>query len=306
MSSPISPKDIDVSLFKYSEVKTLTSGAKAAYINYGSGKLRIQTPVMFLPYGISEGGFEDKTAKVDKKVEKAENKFDITLSFKGLDENPKIKVFLDKLREVENKIINDAFENRIAWFKNNYEGNKAFVSHLFSPIVKVDKDKITGEVIGKYPPTIRFKLPYDNENTKFNFRAVDMDTNDNIVFDEIYKKLKSGKAQLIVELTSIWFAGGKFGCTWKVNAGKFKCSANNSIEFIQDSDTEKNKDDEEEDDDELNVVTKVQSAVNVNTNISNSDDEFKDTIDDSNDVSESDTVTPPPPPAKGRAKTTKK
>jgi hypothetical protein len=65
MSLPIIPKNINVANFKYSEPKILTSGAKSVYINYGTGKLKIQTPLMYLPYGVSEGGFEDKNAKVD-------------------------------------------------------------------------------------------------------------------------------------------------------------------------------------------------------------------------------------------------
>ncbi len=265
MSSPISPKDINVNNFKYSEVKTLASGAKAVYINYSSSKLRIQTPVMFLPYGVSEG-FEDK--KAEKKIEKKDKKYNLTLSFKGQDENPKIETFLNKMKEIEVKIINDAFENREPWFKDDFDGNKAFVSRLFSPIIKLDKDKQTGKVIGKYPPTINFKLPYDTVNDKFNFQSFNMDDNEVIDFSEIAVKLKSGKAQLIVELNSIWFAGGKFGCTWKVNAGKFKCSVNNSISFIEDSDTEKIKEDEEEEDD----IDEVSSKLN-ETKVENSDEE---------------------------------
>jgi len=277
MSSPIAPKDINVNSFKYSEVKTLASGAKAVYINYGSGKLRIQTPVMFLPYGVSEGGFEDKNLKAEKKIEKKDKKYDLTLSFKGQDENPKIEMFLNKLKDIEAKIINDAFDNREPWFKDDFDGNKAFVSRLFSPIIKIDKDKNTGKVIGKYPPTIRFKLPYDNENEKFNFNSLNMDgDNEPLDFSEIVSKLKSGRAQLIVELNSIWFAGGKFGCTWKVIAGKFKCSVNNNISFIDDSDTEKAKvvvDDEEEDEEEI--------VSNVNDNkVENSDEEFVEDTDE--------------------------
>jgi hypothetical protein len=64
-SSPLLPKQINVDNFRYSEVKTLTSGAKSVYINYGTGKLRIQTPVMYLPYGVTEGGFEDKNARLN-------------------------------------------------------------------------------------------------------------------------------------------------------------------------------------------------------------------------------------------------
>jgi hypothetical protein len=268
MSSPIAPKDINVNNFKYSEVKTLASGAKAVYINYGSSKLRIQTPVMFLPYGVSEG-FEDK--KADKKIEKKDKKYNLTLSFKGQDENPKIEVFLNKMRDIETKIINDAFDNREPWFKDDFDGNKAFVSRLFSPIIKLDKDKNTGKIIGKYPPTINFKIPYDVINDKFNFQSFNMDDNEPLDFSEIVGKLKSGKAQLIVELNSIWFAGGKFGCTWKMNAGKFKCSVNNSINFIDDSDTEKVKEDDDEEEEE-DIIDDVSSKL-TETRVENSDDE---------------------------------
>lgn len=279
MSSPIAPKDINVNLFKYSEIKTLSSGAKSVYINYGSGKLRIQTPVMFLPYGVSEAKFEDKNSKVEKKNENKGKKFNLTLSFKGQDENPKIENFLNKLKDIEAKIINDAFENREPWFKDDFDGNKAFVTRLFYPIIKIDKDKNTGKIIGKYPPTICFKLPYDNENDRFNFQSFNMDGDNELIdFNEIANKLKSGKAQLIIELNNIWFAAGKFGCTWKINAGKFKCSVNNNFNFIDDSDTEKVKEDEEEDeeDEDVNeVTTKIDD-----TKVENSDEEFIENNED--------------------------
>jgi hypothetical protein len=269
MSTPILPKNINVSNFKYSEPKTLTSGAKSVYINYSTGKLRIQTPVMYLPYGVSEGGFEDKNAKQDpKKGDKKDKKFDLTLSFKGNDENPKIESFLSKLKEIEAKVIDDAFENRQAWFKDDFDGQKIIVNKMFSPIVKIDKDKNTGKVVGKYPPTIRFKLPYDNENDRFNFSSFNMN-GEVIDLLDILTKLKGGKAQLIVELNSIWFAGGKFGCTWKLITGKFQRSVSNDITFIEDSDTEK-VDEKEEDDEE---VEEVENNLD-NTHIDNSDDEY--------------------------------
>jgi len=287
MSSPILPKSINVNNFKYSEVKILASGAKSVYINYGTGKLRIQTPVMFLPYGVNEGGFEDKNAKVDIKKngdKKADKKYDLTLSFKGHEENPKIEAFLSKLREIENKIIDDAFEYRQSWFKDDFDDNKAFVARLFSPIIKIDKDKNTGKIVGKYPPTIRFKLPYDNENDRFSFNSFNMN-GETINLLDIITKLKSGKAQLIVELNSIWFAGGKFGCTWKLITGKFQRSINNDISFIEDSDTEKVKDEDEEESDKDNEEEIKEIVSNLNdTTIDNSDDEA--IIDDSNDKSQ--------------------
>ena len=88
MSSPILPSNINVSNFRYSEVKTLTSGAKSVYINYGTGKLRIQTPLMYLPYGVSEGGFEDKNAKVV--ADKKSNHFELTVELES-PEPPKVE-----------------------------------------------------------------------------------------------------------------------------------------------------------------------------------------------------------------------
>ena len=269
MSTPILPKNINTAHFKYSEVKTLTSGAKSVYINYATGKLRIQTPVMYLPYGVNEGGFEDKNAKVDpKKGEKKEKKFDLTLSFKGHESNPKVEAFLTKLKEIEAKIIDDAFENREPWFKDDYDGQKIIVTKMFSPIIKIDKDKNTGKPVGKYPPTIRFKLPYDNENDRFNFSSYNMN-GELIDLYDVLAKLKGGKAQLIVELNSIWFAGGKFGCTWKVITGKFQRSISNDVTFLDDSDTEKvEKDDEDEEEEETVETETVDDTV-----VDNSDNE---------------------------------
>jgi hypothetical protein len=276
MSFPILPKNVDVSKLRYAEVRILASGSKSIYVNYGTQKLRIQTPVMHMPYGIGEG-FEDKSVKKEAK-KPSEKKYDITLSFKGADDNSKVQVFLDKMRELENEIIDKAFDNREAWFKDDYDGNKAFVARLFSPIIKVDKDKNTGKVVGKYPPTIRVKVPYDGVNDKFNFDALDMENND-IVFQDIISKLKGGKTQLIIELTGIWIAGGKYGCTWKVISGKFQLSMNNKMAFIEDSDTEKavKEDEEEEEDDDANADDDDVASDIAATKVANSDDEDKQT-----------------------------
>lgn len=267
MSFPILPKNVDVSKLKYAEIKTLASGSKSIYVNYGTQKLRIQTPVMHMPYGIGEG-FEDKNTKKVEVKKNTDKKYDITLSFKGADENPKINTFLEKMRELENEIIDKAFENREAWFKDDFDGNKAFVARLFSPIVKIDKDKQTGKVVGKYPPTTRVKIPYDGVNDKFTFDALDMENNE-IVFQDIIPKLKGGKTQLIIELTGIWIAGGKYGCTWKVVSGKFQLSMNNKMAFIEDSDTEKaakeEENDEDEEEEEIDIIA--------DTKVENSDDE---------------------------------
>ncbi len=266
MSSPVLPANIDLSNLKYSQVKILSSGAKTVYINYGTSKLRIQTPVMYVPYGINEGGFEDKNAKVEVKT--TDKKYDITLSFKGHEENEKISTFLKKVKELEQKIIDDAFQYREPWFKDD-DIDRKMLEKFFSPVVKVDKDKNTGKVVGKYPPTIRFKLPYDNENDKFKFQSYNMEK-EPIELLDILTKLKGGKAQLIVELSAIWFSGSKFGITFKVITGKFQRSISNDVSFIDDSDTENavNQVEEEEDEEVVEIAKKMDD-----TRVDNSGDE---------------------------------
>ena len=296
MSFPILPKNVDVSKLKYSEIRTLASGSKSIYVNYGAQKLRIQTPVMYMPYGIGEG-YEDKSKPELKK--NTEKKYDLTISFKGHDENIKIQTFLDKMREIEAEIIDKAFENREAWFKDDYDGNKAFVARLFSLTIKTDKDPKTGKVVGKYPPTMRVKIPYDNATDKFNFDTFDME-NTEIDFHTILNKLKGGKTQLIIELTGIWLAGGKYGCTWKVVSGKFQLSQNNRPKFIEDSDTEKVNDEEEEEDEDVPV-----SADMADVKISNSDDDTPENHEEEEHKEEVKEEEPTTKTARGK-KTTKK
>ena len=173
--------------------------------------------------------------------------------FKGIDENPKVKVFHDKMKELEEKIIEDAFANRLAWFKNNYGGNKDTVSNMFTPIIKHDKDKETGEIANKYPPTFKAKIPYNPLESKFEFDAYDMDNKD-VDFTEYVSNLKGGRAQFIIQLNGIWFAAGMFGCSWKIVSGKFQLSNSAKPAFVPESDDEVvEEEDDEEDDIEVDL-----------------------------------------------------
>ena len=295
------PKNIDVSKLRYSEMKTLSSGAKTVYVNYGSEKLTIQTPVMSLPYGLGEPYEAKDAVKNGSTLSDKEKKYDLTTSFRGIDENPKVKIFHDKLKEIETKIIDDAFENRLAWFKDDFDGNKSFVSKLFSPFVRVDKDPNTGKPVGKYPPTFKAKLPYDVKTNSFAFDTYDMDNNE-LNFSEIMTNLKGAKAQLIVQLSGIWFAGGKYGCSWKIVSAKFQLYQYSKITFIEDSDTEDIVNDEDEDD-----VVNSEVLSNLNVPVKEEDEDEEDEADEAEEEDEDiPTPEPSPPPKKPTKKGAKK
>ena len=256
----ILPKNFNVDKLKYSELKVMKSGAKSIYINNNGAKVNIQTPILSIPYGVNDNM---QFIKKDEGRKDEERKYDITLSFKGMDENPKIKVFHDKMKELEQKVIDDAFANRLVWFKNNFSGNKDVVSNMFTPIVKHDKDKTTGEYANKYPPTLKAKIPYNSLENKFDFDCYDMDNNESN-FHDILANLKGGKGQFIIQLSGIWFSAGMFGCSWKIVSAKFQQLNTSKLTFVADSDDELNNGDDDDDDISVDndVIAKISQKPN--------------------------------------------
>jgi hypothetical protein len=314
-STLVFPKDIDVAKLKFSDVKPLSNGSRTVYINYEGGKLAVQTPLVHLPYGLGDWNDKDAAsgASAGKKSgfekDSADKRYDLSFSFSGADENPKMKVFLEKMQAIEKRVIEKTFENRQEWLKDDYDGIKSVVAKLFTPFVRLDKDKATGKVVGKYPPTMKAKLPYDNKTDEFKFDCFDMDKCE-IDFKDIKDNLKGAKACLVIELTGMWFVAGKYGCTWKVAMGKFQLPNKRKMTFMEDSDHEDaaaadiggNSDEEDLAADAADAVGNVQ--------IAESDEEEAEAEDEEQpDEEEEDEPTPPPPPPKKKAtaaKTAKK
>lgn len=254
------PKQFNVDKIKYSEMKVMKSGAKSVYLNYQGSKINIQTPVLSIPYGVNDN---TQFIKDDPKRKDEARKYDITASFKGMDENPKVQVFHDKLIELERKICEDASKNSVAWFKKNFEGNKGAIENMFSPIVRRDKDKETGMFVDKYPPTFKAKIPYNSDEDKFEFDCYDMDNNE-IDFKDYVANLKGGKAQFIIQLNGLWFSAGMFGCSWKIVSAKFQKINTSKLTFVKDSDEDDVDDEDEEDIDvDTEVISKASAVAGV-------------------------------------------
>ena len=237
MSSVQTAKTINVSKLQFSGLKTLGNQSKTVYVNYEGGKLRVQTPLMVLPYGVGDNE-KINAANPNKKDEVQAKRYDLNISFRGMETTPKLQELYDKMREIENRVIDEVFENRQTWLRDDYDGVKSFVAKLFTPIVKHDKNKDTGKVENKYPPTMKIKIPYDEKTDTFNFACSDIDGED-LDFKTCMAKLKGAKSKLIIELGGIWFAGQRYGCSWKVIRAKFDVlDPSTSVNFVPDSDDE--------------------------------------------------------------------
>jgi len=290
MPVALKPDNFDISKLKYSEVKPLKNNpqAKMCGIFYDGDRPTFQTPLMHMPYGVNDNSKLPGNEGQPKKYE-------LNMSFRGKDENPRLNAFFEMLISIEKKIKEDAFANRLTWFKKDYNGVRDVVDSLFTPLVKFDVDKETGKVQNKYPPTFKVKLPYDAAADTFKFDAMDM-TKTEIDFKAAIDSLKGAKCQAIVQLSGLWFAGGRFGCTWRLETAKFDIPSKKSKwSFDSDSGDEDDAKSDDTEDADIAEDAAVVAAV-VPTKVEDSDDDEEDEEDDDEVDSDLEDVPPPPPP----------
>ena len=225
---------MDISKVSVSEPKTNNNGGKSIYLNYENHPLIVQTPRMSLPYNMSV-------------YDKGEYpKYSVEVSFRDMDTNNKVKGYYDNFDSLDGFLVEQGVKNSMPWFKKK-KAHKDVIQALFSPHIKLSRDRETGEVDGKYPPTMKLKLPV--RDGKPGFDIYDFDGNPlNRPLEELF--VKGAQVQALMKCSGIWIAAGKFGCSWNVSQIRVDAPATiQSYAFIDDSDGE--EEDEDSDGDEL-------------------------------------------------------
>lgn len=201
MSAVVLPKQFKTEKLTISPIKTSEIGSKSAYVNYDGGKLILQTAAeMTIPYGLN----------VFKDGPKADNPdYSIDVSFKGHETPGEIKTYHDALVEFDNFILAEAYKNRVAWFKNA-NMTKEVIQAFYTPTIKVARDKEGN--LKPYPPTQKIKL----RKISGDFEAKIYDGAGKRLTEPIDELLvKQSAVTVIIECGGLWFAGGKFGVTWR-------------------------------------------------------------------------------------------
>ena len=190
------------------------SGGKSVGItNTNTSKsLYISTPLM-LTWGVNEWGDEQTGRK----------SYDFNLQFPREEyESPATKKFLEVMTEMENKIKNDAVKNHKEWF-GKPKMSLEVIDALFHPMLRYPKDQMTGDIDTTKRPTMRVKLDYwENE-----FKCEIYDLNHKLLFpNENISPVdlipKGTNVAVILRCGGLWFANGKFGCTWKLEQAVVK------------------------------------------------------------------------------------
>lgn len=204
MESIILPSNFDVSNVSYSAPRTLDNGGRAIYMSLNKSPIVLQTPEMVAPYGVSNWNDDGK----------GPDKYSLDLSFKGKEGRENLNTFFEKMVSLDKKLVQDGVDNSMTWLKKKYNSVDV-VEALYTPMVKYAKDKTTGEITDKYPPTFKLKIPfvngsfqcevYDNKRKSVDLKEL-IDTG----------AFKGAKVTAIIQCLGIWVAGGKYGCSWKV------------------------------------------------------------------------------------------
>ena len=149
-----------------------------------------------------------------------------------MDTDDKVKALYDALSELDKKLVSLGVKNSQKWFKSKH--TKEVIKALYSPIIRPYKDKETGEVSDKYPPTIKLKVP--RRNKQFSCQVFN-DEREAVELDSVVGK--GALVQALIKCTGIWFAGGKYGSSWTIEQMKVTPSKRlHGYSFLSDSDDE--------------------------------------------------------------------
>jgi len=259
-------KKLDINKVTLSKPTSLDNGGKMIFLNYGGDRspLYLQTPELELAF--DSNYFAEERQDKDGNTVKG-GKLQVQLSLSNMENNESVKVFHDKLCELDEFLKQSALENSLAWFKKKTMSMDTIES-LYTPQVKVSMDSETDEPNGRYPPRLGFKVVkkndkfecslYDNDKNVFD---VNGETENPVNIENVLSRGSSVKA--VLKCNGVWLANGKFGCTWRAEQVRVKPGEGTIDEFAILSDS-----DEEEGD----------SNVPSQTLIEDSDDESDDAL----------------------------
>lgn len=196
-SAVVKISEFNTSNVTFSPVKALDSGGKQAYLSYKGGKLTMQVGPLTLPYGMN---VFDKAGPI---------KYSMDMSLRGYDENAKIKQIYDALAALDDYMIDQGVKNSRAWFKADL--TRDVVKAFYTPCVKWAKDA-EGNV-KPYPPTFKVNLRKNNDKFEVNVYDDKRRPYDGVPLEDLL--VKGAVTTTLVQCTSVWFAGSKFGLSWK-------------------------------------------------------------------------------------------
>jgi hypothetical protein len=207
-------KNASIDRVNFSEAKRNKSGGLGVSMRYDGQNLQLRLPRMGFPGGLMSRE-DDKTGVVN---------YSLIGSLKGCDPYAKIRsvetndmaLLYNFILDLQEKLVKVATENSVRWFGK--KRSEESIRDGFRNILSTSVDKVDGEYVpnGKYPPSLRVKVPvYDGR--------VSMDAIDNtgnpiyLTPDSLTSVFPKGVESNLVVSGSIYIIGQGFGITWRIS-----------------------------------------------------------------------------------------
>jgi len=227
-------KNVSVEDLEYEGPMKNSYGGKFARVKSGGRWLLVQSPKMSSPFGVNK--WENQNASGSTTAS-----YSIEVSFNGYEEDEngeprdhKVREFYDKVREMEDHLIDNATDNSYEWFEQE-DVERGTAKTLLRSCVRFSKDKTTGRESKKYPPRMKFNIPVYDGQLSTNCHIFDQDNNELKTIEDI-QTYASGKCQVVVisRCDKVTFNGAKYGYKWMVQQMKIIPSSNglNNYAFI--------------------------------------------------------------------------
>jgi len=207
----LSVQEWDTSAVKYMAPKTNEKGGKSINLisKQTNRTLHFSTPLM-MTWGVSDF--------VDEKTGESDGKFSISLNFPNEEyRNPTTDLFLKKIKDFENQILDDAVKNSELWWGE--EMSREVCKHTFFPFLKYSKNKETKKVDLSKPPSIRAKVPYYNGKWGteiYNTKQSLLFPCENANVTPLDFIPKFSNVACVLQCGGLWIGGKGWGLTWKM------------------------------------------------------------------------------------------
>ena len=199
-SNVVFPDTLSTSKITITPPKLLENGSKSSYLNYDGSKLVLQTAIaMSVPFGLN----------VYDKNPSGIPEYSVNLSFRGADKNPEIKLFQDRLAQLDSFMIDQGVKNCKAWFKSDLK--REVIQAFYTPVLNFPKDKEGN--LQPYPPSMKIKLRKQNGEFEAKFYDVKGNAYKGVPVETLLAK--GVQVTALIQCTGVWFGGSKFGLTFR-------------------------------------------------------------------------------------------
>jgi hypothetical protein len=222
MTTSININDFSTENITFGTAKLMPSGGKSIPLTYKLNdetvNFSFQTPRM-LSFGINSWR--------DPKNHNTDPVYTITMSFVGMENNPKLAEFYKVISLIDEWALESASKNSWDWLSRKNLSIETIKS-IYNPCIKIPLDSTTGVPSGK-PHSIKIKI----KGKEGGFQTTFFDKEKNVIpGQDIEKVFNVGSyTRAMIQCTGFWTTAGKVGLSWKILQMIVEPRINNHMSF---------------------------------------------------------------------------